>query len=465
MGNSTSSLGFPTHNNLEVFAIQMDRSDKLRLVLAPQYMTDLTVATISSTWPIQDVNANQGFTEIKLSGAPWYNIGEGDLSVKFFICTLLQKYAEQGWHLRITSDLNRSDDDLSVLFFEKREPVINPSIICLSLNAWDKLRVLGPETITNLLRNVITNSWRDGIQREEPKGVGYEFKLSGNPWSWERKDTPILMNEILMALFANGWNLLGGIDTARRSSGLNALYFQFSSDKYTEEEKATSRFFSMSLKGSDRIRLHQNGPDLVEIFRQILPQSWHKGLQSEQPIPEYNAHEFKLSGWPWQSHGNDAVESRFLINQIFTSLAKYGWELYGTFDISKSQSKKSTFFFRSTQPRDAYNFCLSLNSWDKFRVINGDQTVVDSVRNGLIEGWHRGISREENYGRSYQFKLHGQPFSTIMSAEKVHFVYAMLMILQRMKALGLKVISSADTSAKHDDDHNSKDLNSFFLSN
>lgn len=464
---SVSSLEFnlPNSNSMEFFGIQMDHSDKLRLVLAPQYITDLTVETISKTWNIQRVNCHNGFAEIKLEGFPWHMRGEEDLQVKYFICSLLQKYAEIGWHLRTSSDLNKSDNDTSVLFFEKGEPVQNPSIICLSLNGWDKLRVLAPENVNNILRAAISSCWPDGVQREQPLDIGYEFKLSHNPWSWERKDTPILMNEILMALFANGWNLLGGIDTAKRHTGLNALYFQFSLNKYSEEEKAMSKFFSISLKGSDRMRLHRASPEVIQLFRATLSQMWYKGLQSDNEQSEYFAHEFKLSGWPWNSFGEDAVESRILVNNIFNLLAKYGWELYGTFDISKSDSKKSTFFFRSAAPKDLYNFVISLNSWDKMRVINGNQPVIDSVRNGLNEVWRGGINKERDYYRSHQFKLNGYPFTTVMSNEKVEFVATMLMILQRLKSLGYKVISSADLSSNHDKDHNSSDLNSFFLSN
>ena len=151
MGNSVSSLSLnvPDLNQFDYFAIQMDRHDRLRLIMAPQYIIDTTTQTVAKSWPVQDVRVSPGFAELKLQGFPWHSRSEDDLLIKFFICSLIQQYAQLGWQLKSSSDLNSSDNDMSVIFFEKCVAVTQPSIVCLSFNGFDKIRVLGPEDVIN----------------------------------------------------------------------------------------------------------------------------------------------------------------------------------------------------------------------------------------------------------------------------------------------------------------------------
>lgn len=149
MGNSLSSLNLnlPDLNQFDYFAIQMGHTDRLRLIMAPQYIIDATTQRISQTWPISDIETSPGFAQLYLKGFPWSSISTADLDVKFFMCSLIQKYSELGWHLKSSSDINAGDNDMSVLFFEKGPPVIQSSVICLSLNSYDKIRVLAPDDV------------------------------------------------------------------------------------------------------------------------------------------------------------------------------------------------------------------------------------------------------------------------------------------------------------------------------
>lgn len=140
-----------------------------------------------------------------------------------------------------------------------------------------------------VIRAVLTNFW-SGIQREETYGKGYEFKVCENPWAWENQRSPALVNELLSNLYANGWHFLGAIDTSRREDGLNALYFQ----KSIEQNQEIGRFFSISLKGSDKFRLHMAPPELSEPIRSVLSTAWPDGIQREEF--ENNFVEFKLHG-------------------------------------------------------------------------------------------------------------------------------------------------------------------------
>lgn len=141
--------------------------------------------------------------------------------------------------------------------------------------------------ILKVTRAVIS-SW-SGVQREQPYGTGYEFKVVGNPWAWENQRSPNLVNELLSNMYANGWHFIGAIDTAVRDEGLNALYFQKS-----QEAPEIGRFFSVSLHHSDKFRMHAAPEELIHLVRNILSNSWPEGIQREEV--ENHCFEFKLNG-------------------------------------------------------------------------------------------------------------------------------------------------------------------------
>ena len=471
MGSTPSvHLDVSNQNNQSYFSIQLGHSDRLRLILAPENVISITKSVLELYWPIQNIQSSSGFVEIKLTGTPWYQIGETDLSVKYFICALLKEYLNVGWHLKASSDLQRTSESC-VLFFERKEPV-STYVMCLSLNGTDKIRVLAPQEVFNLIRTALQNSWPLGIQREAPFGQGFEFKLKGNPWSDTEYDgqeaflKPVMISELLSALFANGWLFIGAIDSEKRTHSLNALYFRFLPQEISEHDKFYSKFFSISLNKSDRIRLHRASPDLVSTFIGLMPTLWPQGIQNQSSI--YNAYEFKLKGNPWVANDMETVESRRLLNDIFRYLASNGVALYATCELTKHLGNKTTFFFRtksdSTKPLN--QFCLSLNESDKLRMIRGDPNIANAIRQGIMSAWPSGIQLESNYYDALQFKLNGYPFQTNSGTNQVHACVMILKILENLKNNGFTILCSADVSGKYHSDKNSCysiDLHSFFF--
>ena len=106
-----------------------------------------------------------------------------------------------------------------------------------------------------------------------------------------------------------------------------------------------------------------------------------------------------LRGNPWYADGYETVESRRLLNNIFNLLKRYGWYLYGTCDLTKHLSNKSTFFFRSTpvEPKHLVNFCVSLNETDKIRLIDHTHGLEQQVRMAIQQAWPKGIQKELDY--------------------------------------------------------------------
>ena len=67
----------------------------------------------------------------------------------------------------------------------------------------------------------------------------------------------------------------------------------------------------LTLNWTDRIRLIQFPAPIIDIIRQTIQTSWHRGIQNEKPYA--GAYEFKLSGYPWSGQGIEAVESRIFM--------------------------------------------------------------------------------------------------------------------------------------------------------
>jgi hypothetical protein len=67
----------------------------------------------------------------------------------------------------------------------------------------------------------------------------------------------------------------------------------------------------ITLNSSDRFRLIRFPPIITDVIRQTIITSWPDGLQREEDYP--GAYEFKLSGNPWWSQGDEAISSRVLM--------------------------------------------------------------------------------------------------------------------------------------------------------
>ncbi len=471
-------LSYQTQICVDYFAIQMGHTDRFRLIIAPQEVITATRSILSSLLPIDDEYTSPGFIEFKLKGRPWYTLGEKNLNTKYFMCSLLQEYYRIGWSLKTALDLERSGSDSDVLIFQKSQPSMT-SVICLSLNSTDRIRVLAPENVYGLIRQIIIQSWPNGIQDEGVFDKSYEFKLKGNPWmAWSENssdsiNSPALICQIMSSLFKNQWKFISAIDTGKNQTSLNALYFYYETEKVDHNELMNTSFFALSLNKSDRIRVHSATNELISLFSNEsygVPNLWKAGIQKTTLINSSTL-EFKLKGNPWLNYGAEAVESKKFLNNILNLLSRSGFRLYGVCDLTKHVSNKSTFIFRSkpVEPRTFFNFCVSLNEYDKIRIIDSDPSIVDQVRLAVQQGWPKGIQKESDYKGSFQLKLNGYPFQCL-GEDKIHACVLMMLVLKYIEQKGFKFLCNADVSGKYHTDSESHqsysvDLDACFFEN
>jgi hypothetical protein len=103
-----------------------------------------------------------------------------------------------------------------------------------------------------------------------------------------------------------------------------------------------TRFCMLSLNCSDRIRLIDCPQEVVDAVGRCINQYWPGGIQDTR-LHE-RCVEYKLRGYPWHSHGDDAINSRFLITLILQSLVAVGWAVMSALDISRRVNDKVNFF-------------------------------------------------------------------------------------------------------------------------
>lgn len=62
--------------------------------------------------------------------------------------------------------------------------------------------------------------------------------------------------------------------------------------------------------------------------------------------------------------------------------------------------------------------CLSLHEEDKIRVMNLPRELVDPLHLVIQSRWRKGIQSEGLFAISYEFRLHGKPWSLSSSADE-----------------------------------------------
>ena len=98
----------------------------------------------------------------------------------------------------------------------------------------------------------------------------------------------------------------------------------------------------LSLNRNDRIRLIDCPKEVVDAVGQCINQYWPGGIQETRQ--HERCVEYKLKGYPWASHGDEAINSRFLITHILQSLVAVGWVVMSALDISRRVNDKVTYF-------------------------------------------------------------------------------------------------------------------------
>jgi hypothetical protein len=220
----------------------------------------------------------------------------------------------------------------------------------------------------------------------------------------------------------------------------------FSSDvpPYSASASFSTHFATISLHGSDRLRLLQFPAHDVDAIRAIIQSAWKQGIQKEQIYG--SSKEFKLGGYPWQGYRSEGTHARVLMREIFAYLFSVGWILHASVDVSKSVFDKDTLVFRKQQsaPPPSEWIAISFNEGDKLRLIGADSALKASF-GGMLN--QMGLLQREEWKEqgvnAWQFKLHGYPWRPT-GEETMQTRILVIRMLETLEREGWSLYASVD---------------------
>ena len=457
MGNKLS-LTIDHKLNINTFCLTFALFDRLRLIMAPSEIVELSEKIILQFWEVQESKKSLGLAEYKLKGAPLFDsTNEESSQFKHLLCTLIKSYYETGWHLEASMCLN--DANKSQVIFKKKQP-IHTQIGMVSLLFDDIISVIGPESIQTAVKQAISSSWPNGVNKELNTSTqtrqSYEIKLNGYPWNSgyghaDYYNSSNLVCSIFKSAERFGWKFVDSIQTYKKSS----LIF-----RYEPESIEAGDYFALIIDRTDRINIVSPPAKTIDIIKDSISSAWTKGIQKEGE--HLNTYEFKLKGNPWWNYGDDIVHSKRVINKIVDNLKSNNYSLHAICDTQTLNSKLGTFFFKKrnlSSPARTLTMGFTLS---KFILITDDLNGFSNlVREALNSGgWVSGFG-ESNFFGALRFELNGKPFLSHSSQpDAVRFILVMLVLFDKLDGLrNFKYLTSGDLN----DSHASKFRNTFSL--
>ena len=107
---------------------------------------------------------------------------------KLFCIKIIEELHKKGYDLQISSDLMRTEESASTLFFKKVAGERRQAkVICVALGSSDRITLINHnDGVKTMVEKAIQETWPSGVQsRKEEKVLGHvlhEFKMNGNPW-------------------------------------------------------------------------------------------------------------------------------------------------------------------------------------------------------------------------------------------------------------------------------------------
>ena len=457
MGNR--QVKYVDENN-HYFCVSFAPFNKIRIIGAPADIVEQTESKISSLWQIDDIHKLPGFSEIKLKSSAMNQsltkfLGVTDdmnsLQFKFLVCHLLKYYYSAGWHILCSPVLQYFGDYGSTIVFEKDKP-IETEIIALDFSHSDRIRFLGPDNLVPYIRETINNFWEKGLKDEKKYDNSWQFELKGSPWSKstfkedECSNAPVLVMELLRCLNKLNWHSCATIYSGNFNQG---LYFRY----LPNTSESNHDYFSLVLNGSDSLVLVRPIPNLIDLINNCFSECWHRGIKYQKQLKD-SFYKFKLNGTPWNCSKEDRVDSRKTINSLLGNLLTSNCELCSVCTYS---DRISTFFFKFNRSNNSIllpkavssnMFSLSLNSTDKIQIIemnNNLSCLADLLRNAIVDGYPKGIQKENDDYNAHEFKLKGNPFECDL-ADTVDISVLLMFILKKFKDHNINFVCSADLS-------------------
>lgn len=210
----------------QLLCLSLHETDKIRVMNLAANSIPALRACIEASWPygIQSAGLYGISYQFKLRGRPWEGDGEQANHSRRLMAGIFGFLLRAGWILKLSTDISKWTWDKDTFYFKQDAPPDPQVQVCaISFNETDKVRVIGgPQEVANVVRSCVHNFWYRGLQRECLYYGQPEFKLLGNPWTAEGKETMqtrMFVGQLIEALDRGRWEVYASIDISRGKGG------------------------------------------------------------------------------------------------------------------------------------------------------------------------------------------------------------------------------------------------------
>ncbi|XP_023342156.1 uncharacterized protein LOC111711902 [Eurytemora carolleeae] len=248
----------------------------------------------------------------------------------------------------------------------------------------------------------------------------YMIKVAGSPFSTSTigdSDHTILEMkmawcDLLSVLIDHGWRIISTSSLAQRRSG-STIFFRKMVGQLAAEPSLRP-LLCMTTSGWDKL-LFLNLPGvLVGKVSQLVETIW--GIQDSKTYEKTKngcTLQLKLVGSPWSGvSGEYSIKIRKLILSVLKLFQSHS--IHFTAKVNFNRSTDSVFFlcdessFSLATPENM--FCLSLNKYDRLRVIEAPSDVLHLLPGLIQQSWPYGIQQVRDYHSSQEYKLGSSPW-------------------------------------------------------
>jgi len=288
MGNEQTSLTVPRDPPDGMFCISLQPKRMIHLVNAPPSVAVRVQRVANEVNSLYCKSSREDFrptpTTDKLGvvqftmAADVFVAGSGKKAAtmgKLLCMKIIEELHKIGYDLQISSDLMRTQESASTLFFKKVAGERRQAkVICVALGSSDRITLINHNNrVKTMVEKAIHDTWPSGVQsRKEKEVLGrvlQEFKMNGNPWRVVTNTCGIILSRpeqnidsirLVIKIIENlskinlrlvsGVNIKGHRDSSTFWPSTRSTLF-FIEDSTT----SNSQFCSISLCKSNRLRL------------------------------------------------------------------------------------------------------------------------------------------------------------------------------------------------------------------
>ncbi|KAL2914852.1 hypothetical protein HK105_205594 [Polyrhizophydium stewartii] len=215
------------------------------------------------------------------------------------------------------------------------EALVDGATACISLDGKNVVRVVAPPSLPpSLVRRAIQYGWSLGIAGESHLNGFHEFTLRGSPWVATDQFQPghhtLLLLSIVRTLAQGGWRLAGSINTSKRLSAVDSLFF------VRAEPRPRPVLFTVHMPSLDSVSLSGERAtgreaDIQAALRCAVARGWPGVVLRERFLGGFFT--LTLDGSPWSGIVSCDAAVRALMLHMVRAFAEIGFGLAGVCSV------------------------------------------------------------------------------------------------------------------------------------